>query len=228
MPFRCVNRFSAARRLVCGGMFVVVAPMQLLLAQQHTEGAPGGSVDPQLEVLLSHSIGKDGIPFPKSEESKWQPVRSSDQKAGVEPTEVPAPTPTPYQQPKRCTVNETKRVVYKEQEAETKVYTDYLFIPEELVPIEPEEVFGSMVSLIPYGPEAGDAAKIRMEVNAVPCLPYRRRLTNSTQYFDTGINALKNYDGAPGGVGKLHPLIQQKLHQSSTKSGVNRTPMKRR
>jgi hypothetical protein len=199
--------------------------LQLVVAQQKNGGSAEVPSESQQNVLLSHSIGKEGVPFPKPEDSKWPPGRNSDVKAV--PTEVPVPTPTPYQQPKRCTKNETQRVVYKEKETETKLFTDYLYIPEELIPMDPEEVFGSKVSLIPYGPEAGEVAKIQMRINEVPCVPYRQRLTNTTWYYDTGINALKNYDGAPSGPGKLHPLMQQKLYPSKRGAGSSR-PLTRR
>jgi hypothetical protein len=222
-----VKGSCSAAHIVYGAALFLFASQQLAIAQQIDRRAPEGSPDSQQDVLLSHTIGKDGIPFPKPQESKWKPVRTSSEGPGAVPTEVPAPTATPYQQPKSCTKNETKRVVYKEKDTETKLYVDYLFIPEELVPMDPEEVFGSKVSLIPYGPEAGEAAKIRMENNEVPCLPYRHRLTNTAEYFYTGIHALKNYDGAPRGAGKLHPLMQQKLYPNNRGAGSNRPSTRR-
>jgi hypothetical protein len=213
--------------MVCCVALMLFVSAPFAGAQQQDEEGARGSSDTYPDVLLSHTIGKEGIPFPKPEQFKWLPAVGVDEGAGAVPTKVPAPTPTPYQQPKRCTKNETKRVVYKDKESETALLTDELFIPEDLVPLEPQEVFGSDVSLIPYGPEAGKAAEIRMEVNEVPCLPYRRRLTNTTWYFDTGINALKNYDGAPGGPGKLHPLMQQKLYPNNRGAASNR-PLPRR
>jgi hypothetical protein len=214
---RCglVGKFRDARVALCAGVLLVSAFQSLVVAQQRDASEWRVPVEPQQDVLLSHTIGKDGIPFPKPEDFKWKPDGNAATSPQALPTQTPLPTPTPYQQPKRCSRNETQAVVYKEKESETELFTDYLFIPEELIPLDPEEVFGSEVSLVPYGPEAGEGGKIRMEINEVPCVPYRRRLTNTTRYFDTGINALKNYDGAPGGSGKLHPLMQQKLKQTS-------------
>ncbi len=225
MSSSCMKEPCSARCVFCGAVLLMFTSLQLVVAQQKTGVSAEVSSEPQRDVLLSHSIGKEGIPFPKPEESKWSRGRNS--AVGAVPTQVPVPTPTPYQQPKRCAKNETQRIVYKESDTETTLLVDYLFIPEELVPTEPEEVFGSEVSLIPYGPKAGEAAKIRMKVNNVPCVPYRRRLTNTTRYFDTGINALKNYDGAPAGAGKLHPLMQQKLYPNNRGAASNRPPTRR-
>jgi hypothetical protein len=50
-----------------------------------------------------------------------------------------------------------------------------------------------------------------MEIYAVPCVPYRVRMSNVAYYYDQGHNALKNYDGDPKGKGKLSDIIQRKL-----------------
>jgi hypothetical protein len=173
-------------------------------------------------------MGKDGVPFPKPGESKWKPYEVTQADVPAEPTATPLPTPTPYQQPKRCTKNESQRVEYRQDEAESDLFIDYLFIPEDLIPLEPLEVFGSSVALFPHSPNADKATQIQMKIYQVPCVPYRRRLTNTAVYLDTGINALKNYDQSLSGPGELHPVMQSKLYPDKRPSHPRRAPPQNR
>ena len=79
------------------------------------------------------------------------------------------------------------------------------------MPVDPMEVFGSKVEVYTYGPKSGDGVNIRMTVDAVPCVPYRIRVTNHARYYHKGNLALKNYDKQPGGGGQYHPWVQQKV-----------------
>lgn len=168
----------------------------------------GGFATP-LPTPLSHLIGKDGIPFPAFEELILKPIPTP---SGPTPTPEPVWSPEPYRPPRRCEINETKRVVFKQGEKETEVLNDHLFVAEELVPTDPEEAFGnSPLLIVPYRFPIAEGTLIRMSIYDVPCVPYRIRLTNVAEYFDSGLNALRNYDGDPAGKGKLSPLIKQKL-----------------
>lgn len=167
--------------------------------------------EPPERKLLSHITGKEGIPLPSPEESVWMPVPTPDPTALSALLPPPPPTPTPYQRPFVCSKNETRREVYETSEEPERTLVDILFIPEHLIPMEPVEVFGSAVSVIPYGPNEGDATLTRMEIYAVPCLPYRIRWTNTTKYFDSGLNAYRNYDKEPRGRGVLHPIMSSAL-----------------
>jgi hypothetical protein len=88
---------------------------------------------------------------------------------------------------------------------------DILYLSEDLVPIDPEEVFGAGITLYPYGEKSGDAVYTRMQVHDVPCVPYRIRITRAAQYEDYGLNALRNYSKDPAGKGTLDIRIQRKL-----------------
>ena len=50
-----------------------------------------------------------------------------------------------------------------------------------------------------------------MSTDAVPCVPYRIRITNRAWYYDRGDKAFKNYDKKPSGLGEYSKWIQQKL-----------------
>lgn len=170
--------------------------------------APSG---PPERTILSHVTGKEGIPLPTSEESVWMPIPTPDPTAMYALLPPPPPTPTPYQRPFVCSKNETRREAYETSAEPERILVDILFIPERLVPMEPTEVFGSRVSIIPYGPNESEASAARMEIYAVPCLPYRIRWTNTTKYFDSGLNAYRNYDKEPWGRGILHPFMSNAL-----------------
>lgn len=172
----------------------------------------GGEAPP-----VSHVKGSEGIPFPDAAQSVWKP----------EPTATPAPTGAPdlaalaetkpYQQPGKCTANATRSEVFNEEDPDTGVLADFLFIEEEMIPLDVQDVFGARTSLVPYGIKAGEGGRIRMEIYRVPCVPYRIRQTNTTRYYDTGLNALKNYDSGASGRGTLHAVMQQKLFASRPK-----------
>jgi hypothetical protein len=88
---------------------------------------------------------------------------------------------------------------------------DVLYLPEDLLPSDPTEVFGTQTMVRTYGPNSGEGVHVRMEVDEVPCLPYRTRITETTEYVDLGRNALKNYDKKQSEEGEFHPWIAQKL-----------------
>ena len=157
----------------------------------------------------SHIRGTEGIPFPDPSEIVLRPVPTS---AEPSPTPEPPWSPAPYTAPRKCEQNETKRVLFKEKESEEKEHRkDLLFVPEELVPDDYDEVFGAGVEVVPYTFPLTPPTLLRMELHSVPCVPYRTRMTNVAEYTDFGIHALKIYDGNPAGAGKLHPIIKQRL-----------------
>lgn len=166
-------------------------------------------VSDRSEPVLSHIEGTEGVSFPQPEEWLREPVPTP-----IPPTPEPVIvwTPTPYKQPGRCATNETKRVPYPTDEPERTLYRDRLFIAEELVPLDTDEVFGSEVVVVPYGPNSDGASRTLLEIYRVPCVPYRIRSTNAGVYYDTGLNALRNYSSGQATPGVLHPAMQQKLY----------------
>ena len=180
---------------------------------EELEFRPGDPVDPNAPTAtpLSHVRGKEGVQFPPTEEVILKPLPTPT--AGPAPTELPVWSPEPYTRPSRCQTNETKRVVWNEKasEPENKVLNDILFVEKGLIPLDPEESFGKTPRLMPYETPLSKGSLINMEIYAVPCVPYRVRMSNVAYYYDQGHNALKNYDGDPKGKGKLSDIIQRKL-----------------
>ena len=159
-------------------------------------------------------------PFPKPEDIVYEALPTP-----MPFVETPAPawSPVPYKRPGRCESNSTQRVpLYPDADTnptkkegdpdEKELLYDYLFIAEDLVPYDSTEVFGLDTVLRPYGPKSGEAVYTRMEIYNVPCVPYRIRMTNKAHYYDTGLNALKNYDGRHSGVGVLSKWMTLKLY----------------
>jgi hypothetical protein len=162
-------------------------------------------------VPRTHVRGPEGIPFPKPEEiyvdSFLPPPLSPENKMAEA---LPASQST---KPPRCDSNETKREerpLDDGNKEETTLY-EALYLPEELVPVDIAEVYGTKVKLYPYGVRSGTGGYIRMRADAVPCVPYRIRITNRAWYLDRGNNAFKNFDREPGGKGELSNWIRQKL-----------------
>ncbi len=159
--------------------------------------------------ILSHVTLSEGIEFPKQEEIILEPTPTATPGAQEE-RRIVMPEPE-YRRPGRCEKNETRRVVVAPGVAETKAHYDYLYLPEDFVPVDPEEVFGAGVNLEPVGPQSGEAVYVIMRVKGVPCLPYRRRITEAASYEDFGANALRNYSKDQAGKGTLDIRMQQKL-----------------
>jgi hypothetical protein len=161
--------------------------------------------------VLSKFSGKDGVPFPSEEQLIRKPSEDIAPLVVEMPTPLPAPTARPYQRPRRCERSETKRRVYNTEEREELLLFDYLYIPEDLVPIDPEEVFGKDTRVVSVPAQPDQGTDLRLEIHDVPCLPYRNRKSNTAEYEDRGMNALRNYDGGQATPGKLHPTVQRKL-----------------
>jgi hypothetical protein len=163
---------------------------------------------------ISHRKGDRGVPFPNPEQVVLAPVPTAEvESIAEEPTATPTPFPTltPYVRPRRCENNETTRQALSPTAEGEQILSDYLYLAEDLVPLDPQEVFGEKITLYPYGSDQDSATDLRIQMYSVPCLPYRMRLTDRARYYDTGLNALKNYSKDPAGKGQLHPVIQRML-----------------
>jgi len=178
-------------------------------------GTPGAESPSQnIHKPLSRVMGRDGIAFPKPEEVLLKPSPTSAPTEFDTPTPAPLWSPTPYPPPRKCESNGIKREIIYEDADDSEIMRDKLFLPEDLVPLDPDEVFGTHVTLEPYGPALDEATLQTMELFKVPCVPYRVRRTARTQYYLFGDHALRRYTGNPTGKEKPHPFIQQKLNSS--------------
>jgi hypothetical protein len=180
------------------------------------------SIENGEEIKLEYTIvrGNEGIPFPDPEsitdEDFYPPTPTP------EATFTPLPTATPWQKPNRCELDKTEVVVHSPERDPKDVYYEELFVYEGFMPLDPVEVYGAKVRVHTYNPQNGRAAEIRMEMYDVPCIPYRFRMTATSYYYDTGLNALKNYDSDPASKGQLHPWVANKLYGSSKQISKNR------
>jgi hypothetical protein len=166
--------------------------------------APDATADLTKPLVIK---GNEGIPFPLPTEVVLEPLPTPVE----EPTPTTVPTPTAWGRPGRCDQNKT---VFEQGSADgdaQKIMYDLLFLSEDLIPLDPEEVFGAEVTLYPYGPTTGEAGEIWQRSNHVPCLPYRVRKTRQGYRYDFGYNALKNYSNDQRGKGVFHPWISEKL-----------------
>jgi hypothetical protein len=178
---------------------------------------------------ISKTHGSEGIPFPDTSQMIWEPVPPVSNTAQTnQPQSIVIPTPTPYRfPPPRCSKDETIAEVFDQKNEEYGVRIDKIFLAEELVPLDQQEVFGATVELIPYGPNSDPTTATLMRIYSVPCLPFRIRITKNTRFTDTGGNALKNYDHDYNGKGIWHPLMFEKWFPGK-KAPPFRPPSKRR
>lgn len=160
--------------------------------------------------ILSHVTLTEGIEFPKQEEIIWEPTPTAPPGAQENRVVIPSEEKE-YRMPRRCERDETRRVVVDASLPDAQAFYDYLYLPEEFVPVDPEEVFGKGVNLEPVGGESGQAVLVRMKVQHVPCLPYRVRISEAAMYEDFGSNALRNYSSGQAGKGTLDVRMQKKL-----------------
>ena len=166
-------------------------------------------------LILSHQLDERGLTFPKAEEVVYEP-RPTPTPAPVSDARTAVVRPYSYERhPTKCERNSTVSKPRGGNGDPKRVFYDVLYLPEDLIPTDPTEVFGIQTDLRPYGGNSGEGVHVLMEVDDVPCVPYRVRITQTTKYIDTGRNALKNYDKNPAGEGEFHPFIVQKLFGSS-------------
>lgn len=192
----------------------LVSPTEAPAASPTAEPAAPSYRSSQAPVA-SHIRLKEGIPFPPPDSIVWDPDPPGLRQLLMNtPPITPMPTETPYQRPRKCSQHRTVRTVTRPGEAEEKDKTlyDVLYLPEDLVPLDSEEVYGARARLYPYGLASGESVYSRMELDRVPCLPYRTRMTNSATYEDFGDRALRNYSKDQSGPGVLHAWVSQKLY----------------
>ena len=168
------------------------------------------TISTESDVKRTHVRSTGGIPFPKPENVVLEPQPTIAIPVSAGMTEnIPE---RGYKKPTRCESPETKRdELPLDDNKDEHTIGEVLYLPEDLMPVDPMEVFGSKVEVYIYGPKSGDGVNIRMTVDAVPCVPYRIRVTNRARYYHKGNLALKNYDKQPGGGGQYHSWIQQKI-----------------
>lgn len=182
---------------------------------------PAASPDPNGEseetlskIKLRVITGSEGIPFPNPEQVILEPTPTPE----IWPSETPQPTPTPWQPPGRCPKSTSAKTVILPETGASGILNDRLFLPEDLMPMDENEVYGTGVQLYPYGPNQGEGQYIVQQMYLVPCLPYRIRHTAWGHYEHIGEDALKHYDQNVKSPGKFHPWVEQKLFGTTKQS----------
>lgn len=166
----------------------------------------------QLQTPLSRSKGASIVSFPEYVDQVWPPIPTPVTTPESEDS-TPDPTPVPYRfPPKNCGKNETSFEPSNSPSSEPEVMLDRIFIPEGLIPLNPEEELGSNIDLVPLPQDSTESVvKTRFEIYEVPCVPYRMRVTNTGTFYHSGHDALKNYDSDPNGKGEWGPVIFARL-----------------
>jgi len=164
--------------------------------------------------IASHIKLSEGIPFPPDEAIVWDPDPPGlKELREITPTSMPLIPAKRYRRPSRCEQPYTKRTLRDPNSVEVKdkpLY-DALYLPDDMIPSDAEEVYGESTRLYPYGPSSGEGVYTRMEYDRVTCVPYRLRMTNTATYEDFGHNALKNYRKDQSGQGAFDPWVTAKL-----------------
>jgi hypothetical protein len=177
--------------------------------------------------VASHVRSTDGIPFPSPSDVELDPNPPAYQealKSGAQPS-ISIPV-MPYRRPGACEKNVTIREPIESlNDSPEKTIYDVLYVSQDLVPIDPEEVYGARAKVWGYGVTGDESVYTRMETHNIPCVPYRIRITNKAKYEDSGVNALRNYDANPAGNGTLSPWVHQQM--SGRTVGAKR-PQRRR
>jgi len=177
-----------------------------------------GSMQSSTDTVISHVKVNTGIPFPDPESVVFEPITPTAEVQGSSDSQswrgIGDQTDRSPYRPARCDINTTQVVQRYPTGDKNKIVYDVLYVPEELVPLDPGEVYGLNTRLQPYGPKSGAGVYLRMKVDEIPCVPFRIRFTETHEYYDRGMNALKNYDAKPYGLGDMHPWVSEKVgHQ---------------
>lgn len=173
---------------------------------------PEPAIDPS-KINLRVISGKEGIPFPRPEQVVMQPTPTPQNY----PAFTPIPTPTPYQRAANCERSNITKNVALPNVKDNQILLDKLFLPQDLVPLDPEEIYGPQVELYPYGPNVGEGQYILQEMYSVPCLPYRIRSTAWGEYQITGVDALKYYDRKSSVPLRLDKWVSKKIYGTKSK-----------
>lgn len=166
----------------------------------------------RLQSPLSRSKGASVVSFPEYVDQVWPPIPTPET-TPIPEDSTPDPTPIPYRfPPKNCSKNETSFEPANSPSSEPEVMLDRIFIPEGLIPLNPEEELGSNIDLVPLSQDFNDSViETKFEIYEVPCVPYRMRVTNNGTFYHSGHDALKNYDLDPNGKGEWGPVMYARL-----------------
>ena len=155
--------------------------------------------------IIEHYVGEKGIPFPDRLQPMFIIPKQQLELAMMANFGAQADAMLSMLRPtkiEKCKESQTRIKVRKYPGKDLdKVYSDFLFIDEKKLPLNPKEMFGKSTSIqtIRGGPK--DPAIHLAHVMKVPCLPYRVRMTGKQRVYLKGFHALRNFDTDPNGAG---------------------------
>ncbi len=167
--------------------------------------------DPRFEIV-SHQRGTDGIPFPDATEVILEPLSNVPVESNVQrATEYWVAPQRTVQRPPRCNENTTRSIPRRDKGAAGDLIFDRLYVSQDLAPVDTSDIYGAHTMVEVYDGDSADRVSILMEADAVPCLPYRVRFTDTQSFYHKGEDALANYDKDPTARGQTHPWVRKKI-----------------
>lgn len=168
--------------------------------------------------IIQHVRGKKGLAFPVAEKippliELTPEIMKSVQERHAEVITAAAHQlnviPLPL-----CKESKTEKTPtgYKPENKEEDVTVfDMLFIEKDSIPLDPDEVFGRRVVVMPYDHKDPNGGAMAAKGVQVYCLPTRFRGTQRMVYRHQGLDAVKNYDQDANGEGELHEQAKRLL-----------------
>ena len=167
--------------------------------------------DPLFEIISHHrAIGS--IPFPDAKDVVLEPIPNMPVESDTQ--RAPEYWITPQRavkQPPRCNESRTRAIQRRDKGIAGAVIFDRLYVSQELAPLDTSDIYGVHTTVEIYDGDSAARVSILMEADAVPCLPYRVRFTDTQAFYHKGEDALANYDKDPTGQGQSHVWVRKKI-----------------
>ncbi len=176
----------------------------------------------QAPTIIKHIRSDEGVPFPKdgkklalTEDPSFKGALALNQdlmsgknlKLKLAAPELP-----------KCTESKTFTVAVPTSEQQEGLppqashsTLDVLYLAEE-PPTDAAEIFGERTIIHRYTTKEKDFISLYAGLLGIHCLPFRMRQTEQQVFWDTGLNALKNYSNDPNGEGEYHAYIKAKYN----------------
>lgn len=167
--------------------------------------------DPRFEIISHHrAIG--GIPFPDAKDVILEPIPNKPAESDTHgATEYWITPQRAVKQPPRCNESRTRAVQRRDKGIVGEVLFDHLYVPREFAPLDTSDIYGVNTTVEIYDGDSAARVSILMEADAVPCVPYRIRFTDTQAFYHKGEDALANYDKDPTGPGQSHAWVRKKI-----------------
>lgn len=117
---------------------------------------------------------------------------------------------TPPKSIPRCTQSRSTRVLVASLKGlpPNTPLMDKLYIQKSEAPEDIEQLLGKFVQVLRYEQDPNNLVYQQMLGSGVNCLPSRVRITAKFKIIEEGLNALRNYDRDPNGIGIAVPFFK--------------------